>query len=267
LSRIRRIPVGDWRIKEEVLEIQTSLKADNQRLAAKFPGVTSKFKLFIAQYAELFQEGHLRHRLFVACFLQFLAQFTGIIFYAPSIFSATGLSGNSINLLATGVVGIINFLATIPPLLYLDRWGRRPVLIAGAAGMSVSQLMVGTLYAVYQNRWAEHPAAGWAMAVFVWTYIISFAVSIGCVGWVLPSEIFPPAVRSKAVGLAIGTAWFSSVSPRRRSSHLNRVTDSLSSSSPWYVRSCCNRLSLARSTSFLVGPNSKLPLSGEEYGC
>lgn len=49
----------------------------------------------------------------------------------------------------------------------------------GAVGMGVSQLIVGTLLAVYRNSWAEHRDAGWAAAVFIWIYISNFAFSIG----------------------------------------------------------------------------------------
>lgn len=142
--------------------------------------------------------------------LQIIQQFTGInaiIYYAPQIFKFIGLSGNSIDLLATGVVGVINFFSTIPAIMFLDRWGRRKVLIIGAIGMGISQLIVGTLYAVFKNSWSSHPSAGWAAAVFIWIYISNFAFSIGCVNWIVPSEIFPPGVRAKAVGVAISTNW------------------------------------------------------------
>ena len=95
--------------------------------------------------------------------------------------------------------------------MYMDRWGRRKVLLAGAAGMGISQLIVATLYAVYKSSWASNRSAGWATAVFVWLYVCNFAYSIGCVNWVIPSEIFPPGVRSQAVGIAIGTNWLSNV--------------------------------------------------------
>lgn len=52
-------------------------------------------------------------------------------------------------------------------------------LMVGAVGMGVSQLIVGTLYAVYQHRWQDNVSAGWAAAVFVWVYIANFAYSIG----------------------------------------------------------------------------------------
>lgn len=132
-----------------------------------------------------------------------------IIYYAPQFFEAIGLSGNSVNLLATGVVGIVFFLSTIPAVLFLDRWGRRKTLIYGAIGMSIAQLVVATLYAVYKDTFNDHPSAGWAACVFVWVYIGTFAFSIACVNWIMPSEMFPPATRGKAVGVAIAFNYLS----------------------------------------------------------
>lgn len=45
--------------------------------------------------------------------------------------------------------------------------------------MGISQLIVGTLYAIYQVRWEANLGAGWAAAVFIWIYIANFAYSIG----------------------------------------------------------------------------------------
>jgi MFS family permease len=70
---------------------------------------------------------------------RFFQQWTGInaiLYYAPTIFKDLGLSGNTTSLLATGVVGIVMFLATIPAVLYIDRLGRKPVLAVGAIGMA-----------------------------------------------------------------------------------------------------------------------------------
>ena len=218
LVRLRRVPADDQRVRLELLEIKAATIFDHETEAERFPGVNSRFALATKQYMELFIVPHLRKRMLIACLLQIIQQFTGInaiIYYADEIFEDIGLSGNSVDLLATGVVGIINFCSTIPAILFLDRWGRRPVLIAGAVGMSVSQLIVGTLYAVYKNSWAEHTSAGWATAVFVWVYISNFAYSIGCINWVMPSEMFPPGARGKAVGVAIATNWLSNVSISR----------------------------------------------------
>lgn len=82
----------------------------------------------------------------------FFQQWTGvnaILYYAPSIFQNLGLTGSTTSLLATGVVGISYvyllagrfsnslaetdlscsmFLATIPAVIWIDDWGRKPVL-------------------------------------------------------------------------------------------------------------------------------------------
>ena len=65
----------------------------------------------------------------------FFQQWTGvnaILYYAPAIFESLGLTGNTIGLLATGVVGIVMFLATIPAVIWVDQLGRKPVLVSGA---------------------------------------------------------------------------------------------------------------------------------------
>lgn len=86
----------------------------------------------------------------------FFQQWTGInaiLYYAPSIFSSLGLTGNTASLLATGVVGIVYvqnghcwrlncihtyiptssmWLATIPAVIWVDKIGRKPVLVSGA---------------------------------------------------------------------------------------------------------------------------------------
>jgi MFS family permease len=203
---------------------------DEQRKIGKYGESASKFYTAFQEYKELFTVSHLRKRTMVACLLQVLQQFTGIskfscseaksitmrltskdaiIYYAPQFFEAIGLSGNSVNLLATGVVGIIFFVSTIPAVMYLDRWGRRKTLMVGALGMSIAQLIVATLYAAYKGKFAYYPAAGWAACVFVWVYIATFAFSIACVNWIMPSEMFPPATRGKAVGVAIASNYLS----------------------------------------------------------
>jgi len=58
------------------------------------------------------------------------------LYYAPTIFKQLGLTSNTTSLLATGVVGIVMFLFTIPAVLWIDRTGRKPILTIGAIGMA-----------------------------------------------------------------------------------------------------------------------------------
>ncbi|KAJ5713790.1 uncharacterized protein N7483_010971 [Penicillium malachiteum] len=212
LVKMRRVPETDYRLRSEFLEIKAARMFDKQTKIEKYGENASRVYVAVQEYKELFTVSHLRKRTMVACLLQFIQQFTGInaiIYYEPQFFESIGLSGNSVNLLATGVVGIVFFLSTIPAVLYLDRWGRRKTLIYGAIGMSIAQLAVATLWAVYQDTFIIHPSAGWAACVFVWVYIGTFAFSIACVNWIMPSEMFPPGIRGKAVGLAIACNYIS----------------------------------------------------------
>lgn len=90
-----------------------------------------------------------------------------------------GFTGNSESLLATGVVGVVEFLATIPAVLLVDKVGRKKILITGAIGMAVCHFIVAGIIASYTNKWGDNRAAGWAAVVFVWIYVINFAYSWG----------------------------------------------------------------------------------------
>ncbi|KAF8525397.1 hypothetical protein JB92DRAFT_2876746 [Gautieria morchelliformis] len=94
----------------------------------------------------------------------FFQQWTGvnaILYYAPTIFQQLGMTGNTTSLLATGVVGIAMFLATIPAVIWIDRLGRRPVLISGAFVMAACHIIIAILTALYFDSWSSHIVAGW----------------------------------------------------------------------------------------------------------
>ena len=59
------------------------------------------------------------------------------------------------------------FLATIPAVLYIDKFGRKPVLLAGAVGMVFCHMVIAIIFAKNQTQWATHKAAGWAAVAFV----------------------------------------------------------------------------------------------------
>ncbi|CDR99984.1 hypothetical protein, partial [Sporisorium scitamineum] len=118
-----------------------------------------------------------------------------------------GLEGNTISLLASGVVGIVLFLATIPAVLYIDIWGRKPTLIAGAAVMGTCHLVVAIIIATCSDNWPAHRAAGWVACSFVWIFAAAFGVSYGPGGWVVIAEIFPLGLRAKGVSIGAASNW------------------------------------------------------------
>ncbi|KAK6076506.1 D-xylose-proton symporter (hexose transporter) [Seiridium cupressi] len=137
-------------------------------------------------------------------------QFMGcnaIIYYAPTMFAQLGLSGNTSGLLATGVYGIVNTLSTLPALFLIDKVGRRPLLMCGAAATFISLVIVGGIVGGYGASLSSHSSAGWAGIAFVYIYDINFSYSFAPIGWVLPSEIFNLGNRSKAMAITTSTTW------------------------------------------------------------
>jgi hypothetical protein len=109
-----------------LLEIKAVTLFDRETGDACLDHIKSGFMKHFHQYLELFTVRTLNRRLLIACLLQIIQQFTGInviIYYAPQIFRQIRLTGNSVDLLATGVVGVINFFSTIPAIMFVDRWG------------------------------------------------------------------------------------------------------------------------------------------------
>jgi MFS family permease len=146
----------------------------------------------------------------VACLTMFFQQWTGInavLYYAPTIFGQLGLSSNTTSLLATGVVGIAMFIATIPSVLWIDRVGRKPVLTIGAIGMATCHIIIAIIFARNADRWHEQPAAGWAAVAMVWLFVIHFGYSWGPCAWIIVAEIWPLSARPYGVALGASSNW------------------------------------------------------------
>lgn len=96
-----------------------------------------------------------------------------IIYYAPTIFGSLGLNASTTSLLATGVLGVVDFLFTFPAIFFVDRFGRRVFLMAGALGMLVSHIVVAGIVGHYDGNFnkAGGNAAGWVGIVFIWVSV------------------------------------------------------------------------------------------------
>jgi MFS family permease len=97
-----------------------------------------------------------------------------VLYYAPTIFKKLGLGDTTTSLLATGVVGIAMFVATVPAVLWVDRVGRKPVLTIGALGMATCHIIIAVIVAKNNTQWDTQPAAGWAAVCMVWLFVVHF---------------------------------------------------------------------------------------------
>ncbi|RXW15540.1 hypothetical protein EST38_g10316 [Candolleomyces aberdarensis] len=219
LVSLRRRPAESDEVQIEYLEILGQHKFESELAdlekdpQASTTGWRASLSTAWKQWSYLFRTPANRKRVLVGVLIMFFQQWNGInavLFYAPTIFQGLGLSGTTVSLLATGVVGIVMLIATVPTVLYLDRVGRKPTLIAGALAMGVCHAIIAGLSGRYQDSWLTHKAAGWVACVFVWIFSVAFAMSFGPVSWVLCAEIFPLRARSKGLSITASSSWINS---------------------------------------------------------
>ncbi|MDA8351921.1 MAG: D-xylose transporter XylE [Firmicutes bacterium] len=137
----------------------------------------------------------------VGILLSVFQQFVGInvaLYYAPRIFESMG-AGQHASMVQTVVMGAVNVIFTIIAIKRVDRWGRKPLLMVGSAGMAVGMFGVAGL--------AFFDMIGPGILAFIILYTASFMMSWGPVCWVLLSEIFPNKIRGQAIGIAVAAQW------------------------------------------------------------
>jgi sugar porter (SP) family MFS transporter len=156
--------------------------------------------------------GGLHSIVWVGLGLAVFQQFVGInvIFnYSDLLWQTVGFGEKSsftIGLVTTGV----NVLITLVAIALIDRLGRRPLLLAGSAGMSLMLITLTVVFAgasVHNGQPQLGGVSGIIALVAADLFVVSFAVSWGPALWVLLGEMFPNRIRSAALGLASGVQW------------------------------------------------------------
>ncbi len=147
----------------------------------------------------------LRRPLIIGIGLAMFQQITGIntvIYFAPTIFQSAGLSSAATSILATAGVGAVNVIMTIVSIRLIDRLGRRQLLFWSLGGMAVTLLVLSAAF--YSGASGQ---LAWVAVASVAAFVGFFAIGLGPVFWLLIAEIFPLAVRGRAMSLATVANW------------------------------------------------------------
>ncbi|KAH0655572.1 hypothetical protein KY285_030454 [Solanum tuberosum] len=148
----------------------------------------------------------LRRILLAAIGINFFMQASGndaVVYYTPSVFNAAGIHNRKGLIAVTIIMGIAKTFFCIVSALFLDNFGRRPMLLLGTIGMAVSLAGLG-LGSMYLHNVDYKPP--WAIAlcvVAVCADVSFFSIGLGPITWVYSSEIFPIRLRAQGTSLAV----------------------------------------------------------------
>lgn len=145
-----------------------------------------------------------RKEIWVGVLLVLFQQWGGInaiVYFTPLIFQEAGFRELSFAMIATFAMGVLNAAATLAALFLVDRTGRRALLLSSQAGASASLFLLSAAF-FFPSLQGCVP---WAVISFMCFY----AVGLGPIPWVLISEMYPLAIRAKAMSAMTLLSWFS----------------------------------------------------------
>jgi SP family arabinose:H+ symporter-like MFS transporter len=186
---------------------------EGEQILARIVGVqAARQQTQAIQHAAASEEGswrevfapEVRKRLTVGVALAIFCQVTGIntVLYYGSIIVKEHFPGQStsVALAANVIIGLANLVFTIVAMVYLDRWGRRAVLMIASGGMGVAltALVIGLNF---------HGAPATLILGSILVYVSFFALGMGPGPWLIISEIFPTKVRGRAASIATSALW------------------------------------------------------------
>ncbi|THH28577.1 hypothetical protein EUX98_g5616 [Antrodiella citrinella] len=192
LGRLTGLAANDPEVELELTDIKAALKEEQEI------GETG--------YADCFRRtpNKILLRTLTGIFLQAWQQLTGInfIFYYGTIFFQSAGIANPF--LASVATGVVNVGMTIPGMWGVERFGRRNLLIYGAAWMCICEFLVAIIGVTIS---VTNTAGQKALIGLVCLYVAGFASTWGPIAWVVVGEIFPLQIRAKAMSLSIASNW------------------------------------------------------------
>ncbi len=142
-----------------------------------------------------------KHIVLIGVAVAFFSQADGqnsLFSYAPVIFKQAGMAEDAA-FLQSVIIGVINFIFTFIAIVFIDKLGRKKLLLYGSFLLMLDALALA--YCFYAGIGGYYPL------VFVLCFIAIYAATLGPVTWVLLSEIFPNRIRSNSMALATLVLW------------------------------------------------------------
>lgn len=150
--------------------------------------------------------------VWVGIILSIFQQFVGInviFYYSTTLWKSVGFQEKD-SFTISVITSVTNIAVTFVAIALVDRVGRRPILLFGSAGMTISLAVMAIAFSqadIVKGAPSLPGAWGPIALVAANVFVISFGASWGPVVWVLLGEIFPTRIRARALGVAAAAQW------------------------------------------------------------
>lgn len=191
----RLVPPDD--LDRQIGDIENAIKIDKEGMGGTLRGDRFGLKPIV----------------WIGIILSIFQQFVGInviFYYSTTLWQAVGFTSAD-SFLISVITSITNVVVTVIAILLVDRVGRKPILLVGSVGMTLSlgTMAVAFAFAVKNAHGVVSLPGAWGPAALVAAnvFVVCFGASWGPLVWVLLGEIFPSKIRGKALGVGAGAQW------------------------------------------------------------
>ncbi|CAG8177155.1 unnamed protein product [Penicillium salamii] len=192
---LNRSATNEKFLEDELSQICDSLESEKQSA--------------VRSWRQLLRSPRWRRRILLACGLQAFTQCSGtnvVQNYGPRLYKSLGLSTTK-SLMIIGIWGALAVFWNTVFMLFIDKVGRRKLLIPSLFGMGAAMCVEATLarYFDFDDSNANPDALRAAIAMF---FVFSlFFTALGMISWIYQAEIFPTPIRARGSSMATATNW------------------------------------------------------------
>lgn len=193
VAALDNVPVDDPFVGKKLREIEASL------VAAK-----------TTRISDLFTNGPERnlHRTLLGFVSQMFQQISGInlitYYIGKTLQENLGFSDINSRILAAAN-GTEYFIASWAAVFFIEKMGRRPLMLGGAAGQCICMIVLAIMDVPLIKNASTAPAV--VSVVFYFLFNTSFAWGWLGMTWLYPAEITPLAIRAQANGISTSANW------------------------------------------------------------
>lgn len=127
-------------------------------------------------------------------------------YYSSRLWQSVGIDPTT-SFFYSFTTSIINIIGTVVAMIFVDRIGRRPLVLIGSVGMVIGLALEAWAFSYHLVHGKLPTAQGWVALIAAHWFVFFFAMSWGVVVWVLLGEMFPNKIRAAALGVAASAQW------------------------------------------------------------